>query len=99
MTSSLATFKVLISQCLNDGTVIDAKEFHRLQKYRSKNESPNGRKLSKNYHGRNTEFKKTTGTKIIGVSLCVLFNPPMVKPFQLTYLAKRGEGVVSTPPS
>ena len=31
ITSSLATFEVLISLSLNDGTVIDAKEFHRLQ--------------------------------------------------------------------
>ena len=29
--SSLATFEVLISLSLNDGTVIDAKEFHKLQ--------------------------------------------------------------------
>ena len=31
ITSSLATFEVLISLSLNDGTVIDAKEFHKLQ--------------------------------------------------------------------
>ena len=31
ITSSLATFEVLISLSLDDGTVIDAKEFHRLQ--------------------------------------------------------------------
>ena len=30
-TSSLATFEVLISLSLDDGTVIDAKEFHKLQ--------------------------------------------------------------------
>ena len=30
ITSSLATFEVLISPSLNDGTVIDAKEFHKL---------------------------------------------------------------------
>ena len=29
--SSLATFEVLISLNLDDGTVIDAKEFHKLQ--------------------------------------------------------------------
>ena len=34
---------------MDDGTVIDAKEFHKL--YRSKDESSNGGKLSKNYHG------------------------------------------------
>ena len=31
ITSSLATFEVLISLSLNDGTIIDAKEFHKLQ--------------------------------------------------------------------
>ena len=31
ITSSLATFKVLISLSVGDGTVIDAKEFHKLQ--------------------------------------------------------------------
>ena len=31
ITSSLATFEVLISLSLNDGTVIDAKEFHKFQ--------------------------------------------------------------------
>ena len=31
ITSSLATFEVLISLTLDDGTVIDTKEFHKLQ--------------------------------------------------------------------
>ena len=31
ITSSLANFEVLISLSLNDGTIIDAKEFHKLQ--------------------------------------------------------------------
>ena len=31
ITSSLATFKTLISLSIDDGTVIDAKEFHKLQ--------------------------------------------------------------------
>ena len=31
ITSSLATFEALIGLSLNDGTVIDAKEFHKLQ--------------------------------------------------------------------
>ena len=51
ITSSLATFEVLISLSIDDGTVIDAKEFHKLQtnivpsvdgthqEYRSKDES------------------------------------------------------------
>ena len=43
-------------------------------KYRSKDESSKSGKLSKNYHGRNKEFKKSSGTKIVGCSSCVLFN-------------------------
>ena len=31
ISSSLATFEVLISLSVDDGTVIDAKEFHKLQ--------------------------------------------------------------------
>ena len=31
ITSSLATFETLISLSIDDGTVIDAKEFHKLQ--------------------------------------------------------------------
>ena len=31
ITNSLATFEILISLSINDGTVIDAKEFHKLQ--------------------------------------------------------------------
>ena len=31
ITTSLATFETLISLSLDDGTVIDAKEFHKLQ--------------------------------------------------------------------
>ena len=31
ITSTLATFEVLISLSVDDGTVIDAKEFHKLQ--------------------------------------------------------------------
>ena len=67
ITSSLATFEVLISLSLDDGTVTDAKEFHKLQtlylqlmtyvrNIDKKNEISNRRKLSKNYHGRNEEF-------------------------------------------
>ena len=64
ITISLATFEVLISLSINDGTVTDAKEFHKLQTLYLqlmkhvgwKNESSNRGKLSKNYHGRNKEF-------------------------------------------
>ena len=59
ITTSLATFETLISLSLDDGTVIDAKEFHKLQPLylqlmihvRSENESPHRGKLSKDYHG------------------------------------------------
>ena len=33
ITSSLATFEILINLSLNDGSVIDAKEFHKLQTF------------------------------------------------------------------
>ena len=85
ITSSLATFEVLISLSLDDGTVTDAKEFHKLQtlylqlmtyvrNIDKKNESSKRRKLSKNYHGRNEEFLKSSGAKVVGVSFCMLFN-------------------------
>ena len=72
ITSSLATFEVLISLSLNDATVIDAKEFHKLQTLylqlmtfviNMKDESSNRGKLSKNYDGRNKEFKKVLEQK------------------------------------
>ena len=54
ITTSFATFEVLISLSLDDGTVIDAKEFHKLQTLYLQlmaHESPNRGKLSKGYHG------------------------------------------------
>ena len=62
ITTSLATFETLISLSIDDGSVIDAKEFHKLQtlylqlmtqvrNIDRKNESPSRRKLSKDYHG------------------------------------------------
>ena len=39
-----------------------------------KNESSNRRKLLKNYHGRNKEYKKVLKKKLVRCSLCVLFN-------------------------
>ena len=68
---------------LNDNSIIDAKEFHKLQAVYFQvmadvrnvdNESPDRRKLSKNYSGRNKESKKRHGTKIVGFSFCMLFN-------------------------
>ena len=85
ITSSLATFEVLISLSIDDGSVIDAKEFHKLQilylqlmtyvrNIDRKNESSNRGKLSKDYNGRNHYFKKGSGTKLVGCSLCMLIN-------------------------
>ena len=71
ITSSLATFKVLISLSLNDNSVIDSKEFHKLQTLYLQlmtlvgnvDRKMNRGKLSKNYHGRNKEFKKALEQK------------------------------------
>ena len=81
ITSSLATFEVLISLSLNDGTIIDTKEFHKLQTLylqlmthvRNVDQKMEG-KCSKDYHERHKQFKKSSGTKVVGVSLCILFN-------------------------
>ena len=77
----------MISLSLNNNSVIDAEEFHKLQilylqvmtdvrniDRKMKNESPNRKKISKNYSGRNKESKKRYGTKIVGFSFCMLFN-------------------------
>ena len=84
ITSSLATFEVLISLSLDDGTVIDAKEFHKLQTLY----------LQLMTYVRNIDRKMTVQieesfqktvmdeiknikkfcNKIVGCSLCVLFN-------------------------
>ena len=79
--SSLATCEVLISLSLDDGTVIDAKEFHKLQTlyfqlmtYVRNIDRKMKVQTEENYHGRNKEFKKSSGTKIVGCSLCVLSN-------------------------
>ena len=67
ITSSLATFEVLISLSLDDGTVIDAKEFHKLQtlylqlmtyvrNIDKKMKVQTEENFKKNYHGRSKEF-------------------------------------------
>ena len=83
--SSLATFEVLISLSVDDGTVIDAKEFHKLQtlylqlmtfvtNIDRKMKVQTEKNFQKDYHGRNNKFLKSPGTKVVGVSLCMLFN-------------------------
>ena len=67
ITSSLAIFQVLISLSLNDGTVIDAKEFHKLQtlylqlmayvrNIDRKMKVQTEENFKKNYHGRNKKI-------------------------------------------
>ena len=80
--SSLAAFEVLISLSLNDDSVIDAKEFHKLQTLYLQDIRNVDRKMKvqteenfqKNYSGRNKESKKRHGTKIVAFSFCMLFN-------------------------
>ena len=84
ITSSLATFETLISLGTDNGTVIDAKEFHKLQTLY----------LQLMTHVRNIDRKmkvqteesfqktimdeinnlKSSGTKIVGCSTCLFFN-------------------------
>ena len=81
----MATFEVLISLSLNDDSVTDAKEFHKLQtlylqvmadirnvdrKIKVQTEV----KFSKNYSGQNKEPKATSRNKIVGFSFCMLFD-------------------------
>ena len=83
--SLLATFEVLISLSLNNDSVIDAKEFHKLQtlylqvmadvrNVDRKMKVQTEENFQKNCVGRNKEFKKRHGTKIAGLSFCMLFN-------------------------
>ena len=79
--SSLATFETLISLSLDDGTVIDAKELHKLQTFylqlitHVRNIDWKMKvQTEESYHGRDHRFKKSSGTKIVGCSTCLLFN-------------------------
>ena len=85
ITSSLSTSEVLMSLSLDSDTVIDAKEFHKLQtlylqlmtyvrNIDRKMKFQTEEYFQKNYHGRNKECKKSSGIKIVGVSFCTLFN-------------------------
>ena len=84
ITSSLATFEVLISLSLDDGTVLDAKEFHKLQTMYLQLMTY-VRNIDRKVKVQTEEsFQKTimdeisnlksSGTKVVRVSLCVLFN-------------------------
>ena len=84
ITSSLATFEVLISLSVNDGTVIDAKEFHKLQTLclqlmtyvRNVDRKMNTQTEESFQKTIIDEIKnlKSSGTKVVSVSLCMLFN-------------------------
>ena len=83
--SSLAMFEVLISLSLNDDIVIDAKEFHKLQtlylqvmadvrnvdrKIKVQTEVNFQKTILDEIKNR----RKRNGTKIVGLSFCMLFN-------------------------
>ena len=85
ITSSLATFEVLISLSVDDGSVIDAKEFHKLQtlylqlmtevrNMDRKMKVETEHNFQKSIMDEITNFKKSSGTKIVGCSTCLLFN-------------------------
>ena len=85
ITNSLATFEVLISLSLNDGTVIDAKEFHKLQSLYlqlmtyvrnidRKMKVQTEENFQKAIMNEINNLKKSSGTKVVGVRFCMLFN-------------------------
>ena len=84
ITSSLATFEVLIHLTLNDDIVMDAKEFYKLQtlylqvmadvRNVDRKMKDQTEEIFKNYSGQNKESKKRHGIKIVGLSFCMLFN-------------------------
>ena len=83
--TSLATFETLMSLSLDDGTVIDAKEFHKLQtlylqlmthvrNVDRKMKVQTEENFQKTIMDEITNLKKSTRTKIVGCSTCLLFN-------------------------
>ena len=83
--SSLATFDVLISLSLNDDSVIDTEEFHKLQTMylqvmadvRSidrKMKVQTEENFQKTVLDEIKNLKRRHGTKIVGFSFCILFN-------------------------
>ena len=85
ITSSLATFEVLISLSLDDGTDIDAKEFHKLQtlylqlmthvrNMDRKMKVQTEENFQKTIMDEIVNLKKSSGTKVFAVSLCMLLN-------------------------
>ena len=85
ITSSLATFEVLISLSIDDGTVIDAKEFHKLQtlylqlmtyarNIDRKMNVQTEENFQKTIMNEINNLKKAMERKWSVLSLCVLFN-------------------------
>ena len=85
ITSSLATFEVLISLSIDDGTVIDAKEFHKLQtlylqlmtqvrNIDRKMKIQTEESFQKTTMDEISNLQKSSGMKVVGVSLCMIFN-------------------------
>ena len=86
ITSSLIkTFEVLISLSVNDNSVIDAKEFHKLQtlylqlityvrNINQKMKFQTEERFQKTIMDEINNLRKSSGTKIVGCSSCMLFN-------------------------
>ena len=85
ITSSLATYETLISLSIDDGSVINAKEFHELQtlylqlmahvrNIDRKMKVETEQNFQKTIMDEITNLKKSSGTKIVGCSTCLLFN-------------------------
>ena len=85
ITSSLANSEVLISLSIDNGTVIDAKEFHKLQtlylqlmtyvrNIDRKMKVQTEENFQKAIIDEITILKKSPRTKVISVSLCMIFN-------------------------
>ena len=85
ITSSLATFEALVSLSLDDGTVIDTKEFHKLQtlylrlmtyvrNIDQKMKVQMEENFQKTIMDEITILEKALGQNIVGCSTCILFN-------------------------
>ena len=85
ITTSLATYETLISLSIDDGSVIDAKEFHKLQtlylqlmtevrNMDRKMKVETEQNFQKTIMDEITILKKGPGTKVVGCSTCLLFN-------------------------
>ena len=85
ITTSLATFETLISLSIDDGSVIDAKEFHKLQtlylqlmthvrNIDRKMKVQTEENFQKTIMDEITNLKKGSGTKVVACGTCLLFN-------------------------